>query len=218
MILNSARQTVEAYEAAGRQPDARCPDCNEMLVARMCEIKRSHFAHYPRKAGDRRDCVHEETEWHLSWKFAFYDLGCGWEIEYPLEACGKSYRADVWHPTGRRIREFVHSLSASYVAKHCDLAQESYDIMWLFDGHAFESRRLAPFTTRNGSPAIRHLLKPRARELADQLGSSHVMAHYDNKLWSMGNDSRYWFLSDTPASIALVKMWQKAHDMGSQGS
>jgi hypothetical protein len=105
------------------------------------------------------------------------------------------------------VREFVHSLSDSYVAKHCALAQESYDIFWLFDGVALGSDRAEFFTTRNGSRAVCNMLKPRARQLAEQLGKEHVAAHYNNRLWTMGNDSRYWFHADTPVNQSLIQIF-----------
>lgn len=206
MLLNAKRQTVWQWIKEGRGVST-CPDCGKNLVARQCELKISHFAHHPRSPEERASCEHVETEWHLGWKFAFWELP-EWEIEVPLEVEGQVFRADAYHAPTRRVREFVHSLSPYYEAKHQSLVKADYDVFWLIDGEEFRSARLEEFQCKNGVAGIRHLLKPKALDLVRCLGS-RVKVHYKEAVWQPGNDLRYWFQADGPNIRQLLKLWEK---------
>src|SRR5262249_39193236 len=81
-----------------------------------------------------------ETGWHLRWKAAYLTFP-GWDIEVPVVVAGRSFRADAMNPGTGRVREFVHSLSDAYVAKHLALKAAGLDVVWRFDGEAFVRAR-----------------------------------------------------------------------------
>lgn len=105
-----------------------------------------------------------------------------WQIEQPVTVGGKRYVVDAVNRRTGRIREFVHSISPFYLAKHSDLAEKArFDVRWIIDGHAFASRRQIHLR-ENG---IKRLLRPRAFLLAEKLGAN-VRVHYAGQLW------RHW--------------------------
>ena len=164
-----------------KQGDASlCPLCDASLIARKGEVIVWHWAHHPRHH-TRAQCPHEESPWHLKWKFAYLSFR-GWEIEKPLVIEGKRYIVDAMNPHTGRVREFIHSLSPYYVQKHKALsAHGRFEVRWLIDGHRFCGRRQRELQN-NG---VKRLLIPRAFDLA-QLLEGAVRVHWGAQIW------RHW--------------------------
>jgi len=177
MLFNHLHIPVWNYK---RGDASLCPLCSASLIARKGEIVVWHWAHHPRPH-TRVSCAHEESPWHLKWKFAYLSFR-GWEIEQPLVIDGKRYIVDAVNIRTGRIREFVHSLSPYYLAKHKALSTHSrFDVRWLIDGYRFVGRRQRELQN-NG---IKRLLIPRAFDLAEDLGEA-VRVHWAGQLW------RHW--------------------------
>src|SRR5262249_53997953 len=154
-----------------------CPDCGSALLARRGPVVVWHWAHRAGSANraGSAGCHHRETDWHLTWKAAYHSFP-GWEVETLVEASGRAYPAGARNVRSRRVREFVHSLSDAYVAKHLALAASEWDVLWIFDGDTFVAQRRRPL--RSG--AVKHLLKPRARWLHGRTGG---LVHWAGRLW-----------------------------------
>jgi len=133
MFYNHERKLVSEWV---RGEESLCPDCREPLIAKMGEIVIWHWAH---KA--YASCWNVETLWHICWKMVYMEMP-GWEIEYPIEIDGKSYRLDAYNPATKQAREFVHSLSKDYQNKHFDMLDSDYSPLWIWDGDAFRSAYL----------------------------------------------------------------------------
>jgi len=198
MLLNHARKPVWDWDLA---LPSSCPECNGPLLARRGDRVVWHWAHRPGPVARQR-CGHEETDWHLKWKLAYLQLP-GWEIEQPVEIAGKTYRLDATNMSTGRVREFVHSLSPSYAGKHRALAGSGYDILWLFDGQEFGSARWE--ICRGGG--LRRLLKPRAADLLDEVGSA--LAHFHDRLWRHWRHN-VWYPLDSPVSARLLAAYARA--------
>jgi len=146
---------------------ARCPLCDDPLVAKWCEEggRVNHWAHYPAKHGEQaRTCPHFESEWHVKMKLAA--LALGWEIEVPIKLNGLKYIVDAVQP-GVRAWEFVHTLDEYAVRKHSLLKEKRpHNVTWIYDGEMFVSARARGYmcTTTAGDrrTVYRRLLKPRA--------------------------------------------------------
>ena len=179
MLLNHDRLPVGDWN--GRD-ESLCPDCGAGLVARRCEARVWHWAHRP---GSGHGCHHEETCWHLLWKNAYLGFP-GWEVERPLTLDGRRYRIDAMNPRTGRIREFVHSLSPGYAAKHRALRSAGLDVMWISDGGAFASGRRR-WSSRSGG--IVGLIKPTPYLIHDDLG---FKVHFGGRLWRLWRDN-VWF-------------------------
>lgn len=183
MLLNHKREPVWNHS----EGESLCPDCGSPLLARKGEIKVWHWAHPPGRSNTSR-CEWAETDWHLTWKRAAQQDG--WEVEHPIAIDGKRYRLDAFDARSNLIREFVHSLSPSYVAKHRALSAEygRRRVTWIFDGHVFVSLRRK--AVRNGG--IKRLLKPTAKALHDEIGGlvhiqsgplAGVWRHWKHDVW-----------------------------------
>jgi len=134
MLLNHLRRTPRHWDDA-LWPF--CPDCGALLIPRRGPVVVWHWAHRSRFAsGGSGGCGHEESRWHLCWK-AVYLRWNGWEVEVPVTVRGVTYRADAARLSTRRVREFVHSLSDNYVAKHLALKRSGLGVLWIFDGDRF---------------------------------------------------------------------------------
>ena len=196
MIYNHKREAVWEWEG---EPSL-CPDCNGQLIARRGDIVVWHWAHKPSE-GHSSTCHHEESLWHLTMKDAYRTFD-GWDIEVPVEAGGKKYRADAMNISTGRIREFVHSLSEYYWAKHCNLKAAGFDVLWILDGGEFVSAR-ARVCRGDG---IRRLLKPTAYSFAEDVGA---LVHYAGALWSEWKHN-VWFKREGPAAVEVIERFKRA--------
>lgn len=110
-----------------------------------------------------------ESFWHLDMKQRH--IADGFDVEQRIDMPdGRSFRFDAYRTSNvhqRPIREFVHSLSASYVPKSNALHAENLSrfVIWIFDGNAFVSDRRKPIRG-NG---YKKLLKPAAWDIAHDL-------------------------------------------------
>lgn len=192
MILNHERKSPRDWDDA---VPSLCPDCKEPLIARRGKILVWHWAHKSAPGKSPIQCWATETEWHLTWK-SVYEAFPGWEIEVLCETGkGEQFRLDAVNRRTGKIREFVHSLSDKYVHKHTALRAAGADVLWIFDGNVFVAERSK--SIRNGG--IKHLLKPKARQLYSQIGG---FVHYDNHLWKEWDyDCWYPIESGTPAQL-----------------
>jgi hypothetical protein len=164
MLYNHARQLVSAWTEGS---PSLCPACEAALVPRRGDFVRWHWAHYP-TVHDRMGCAYEESLWHLRWKEVY--LGMGWQVEVPVVIKDQRFIMDAMNPRTGRMREFVHSLSDRYLAKHARLLDAGYDILWIFDGAQFMSERRV--AVRKGGQ--RKFLKPLAYTIAQCL---NVLVH-----------------------------------------
>jgi hypothetical protein len=160
-----------------------------------------HWAHRPGVVGTTR-CGQGETEWHLRWKLAYLHLP-GWEVEYPVEVGGRSYRLDAVNMATGRVREFVHSLSDDYAPNHAALVASGREVLWLFDGDAFASARREG--CRGGG--LRRLLRPKAADLLGQIGPS--LAHLDGGLWRHWRHN-VWYPLEGSAAVRLLENFRLA--------
>jgi hypothetical protein len=183
MFLNHNRKPVE--DCAGDE-DSRCPDCDAKLIAKRGEIKVWHWAHKANVAG----CEHYESEWHLRWK-AVYAGFSGWEVEFPIDIESNKYRLDAFSLNTGAIREFVHTLSRTYVDKHSNLRKSGRpDILWIWDGLTFMSAWARKYRWDNPAQrSIRDFLKPGALNTFNQIGG---IVHYDGTLWKQWKEN-IWF-------------------------
>lgn len=205
MILNHERKPVWEWESG----ESLCPDCGARLSARKGEVKVWHWAHLPTKGGRRTGCDCEETAWHVRWKMAYLGLP-GWAIEQPCVVNGVSYRVDAVNTRTLAVREFVHSLSPSYAAKHKALAGSNLDVMWLADGDEFASaRRLGVVGTVSG-PGYRRLLKPRAYDTHKLIG---MRVHFEGKLWREWKND-VWFQMTGEAAAEMLCRYEAAQSKG----
>ncbi len=194
MLLNLDRKTVQQHEVG---KESKCPDCMAPLVARRGDMVVWHWAHYP--GWSSRDvCGHCETGWHLACKQAYLSFP-GWDIECPISAAGQTFRADAMNAGTARVREFVHSLSPHYLAKHKALAGAGFDVLWILDGSEFASLRSK--SCRNGGR--KGLLKPRAYDFVHSVGGK-ALVHYSNKLWRLYM-ANVWYPCTGPASLSVLE-------------
>ena len=103
---------------------AKCPSCNDEVIAKCGEIKQWHWAH----AG-REDCdpwSEPESEWHLGWKAAFK--------EAQREIVIGPHRADLLTESGTVI-ELQHSAISPEVIKD----REAFygKMIWVIDSAPF---------------------------------------------------------------------------------
>jgi len=191
MFYNHKRKLVQEW-AQDRTEESLCPGCNAPLVSRQGDLVRWHWAHHP-KAHERSSCPFEESLWHLALKEAY--MSFGFEGEKPLMIGDKTFRIDAYKQGDGvvKIREFVHSLSPHYVAKHQTLQQANegvhYDILWILDGNKFVSARRRPVSEGKG---FRRFLIPRAYAFHKQV---RCFVHYDGQLWHEW-DHNVWYPND----------------------
>jgi hypothetical protein len=175
MLLNHARKSPVDWDDA---LPSLCPDCGASLIPRRGRVVIWHWAHrgqHHGAAGGAVGCDARETFWHAAWKSVYHQFP-GWDIEVPLALNGKRYRLDAARLSRSKAREFVHSLSEGYVAKHLDLRASGLDVLWIYDGGTFAARRRRPI--RGGG--LKHLLKPKARWLHARVGG---LVHHGGALW-----------------------------------
>jgi len=128
MLLNAARTTVWNWDNV---TSSLCPDCGEKLMARRCEDKIWHWAHYPLpKGATPRACHAEETAWRLQWKFAQM-CNDGWEIEKRVELEGKITVLDAYNAEQNQVTIFVHSTSPKSLERFERLKRSSYNCYWI---------------------------------------------------------------------------------------
>ncbi|MFN0127834.1 MAG: hypothetical protein ACKV19_14230 [Verrucomicrobiales bacterium] len=146
-----------------------------------------HWAHKPASPGEPTapPCYHEESAWHLALKLAYHKFE-GWEIEAPITLAGQRYRLDAMNRRTGAVREFIHTLSPHYVAKHLALvAAPGLFPLWIFDGAEFASSRRRAFK----ADGIRDLLKPRAYDLQRIVRG---LVWLDGELWGEWKND-IWF-------------------------
>ncbi len=193
MILNHARMTPRNWDDG---VPSLCPDCQSRLLARRGRVNVWHWSHRADRTGQTPPgCSVSETEWHLSWKAAYLSFP-GWEIELGIETDAGRFRIDAINVRTGRAREFVHSLSDSYVDKHLTLKECDLDILWIFDGDVFVADRRKS-VARGG---IKHLLKPKAKWLYAEVGG---LVHWDGLLWYEWRDD-VWFVRETDTTEELL--------------
>lgn len=198
MLLNEKRLTVREHFRQPSPDDPLCPDCRARLVAKRGDVVVWHWAH-ERHAGES-GCHHEESKWHLSMKAAYLNFN-GWQVEVPVTANGKTYRADAMNPKTGAVREFVHSLSDHYVRKHFDLKRSGLDVLWIMDGEEFASLR----SIRSRDGGIRRMLKPKALDLHRRIGT---LVHYDGNLWHEWRNN-VWYPNAGRAAKDVVMLFDK---------
>lgn len=195
MLLNHERQTPRNWDDA---IPSLCPDCNAPLTPRRGHVVVWHWAHRAAtQGGSAGGCTTTETQWHLLWKAVYQDFP-KWEIEVSLTIDGMKFRLDAANISALKAREFVHSLSDSYVVKHLALRRSGLDVLWIFDGDEFAAARRKRI--RRGG--IKHLLKPKARWLHSRVGG---LVHFDGRLWREWR-SDCWYPAETgiPATLAVA--------------
>jgi hypothetical protein len=201
MIFNAARVSVCQWDGIA---ESRCPECGEDLIAKRGDVIVWHWAHRPHADG-RTTCPHEESAWHLLMKRT-YQTFPGWEAEVPIEVNGQTYRADAMNPRTGAIREFVHSLSEHYRAKHLALKAGGFDVLWIMDGERFASRR----RRHVGDRGISRLLKPVAYQMARQLGA---VVHHQGQLYAEWRGN-VWFTRRGQAAAAVCQRYEQARNSG----
>lgn len=193
MLLNAARTSVSDWDGV---QVALCPDCGSELIARRGDIVIWHWAH--KSSLERLPCEHEESLWHLACKEAWLKAP-DWEVEVPIEASGNHYRLDAFCRTRNHAREFVHSLSESYIDKHHALERNNITTLWIWDGHAFHSSKLRTTRKQNG---LVHLLRTRALLLHDAIGG---YVHFGDYLFHRWKSNDIWYpLSSSQAPILPI--------------
>lgn len=169
MILNA--KGLPVWLADLSQPSL-CPQCDGELIAKRGEYVVWHWAH--RSRSHNRVCsTGGESAWHLQWKAAYLQFS-SWSIEVKIG----DYRVDAVNLRTRNVREFIHSLSPSYIDKADALAEMGYDVLWIFDGGEFVRWKVtccgADYKGRSD------FLKPKATEYYSALGG---LVHHQNKLY-----------------------------------
>jgi len=188
MYLNAERISVYQWNHVDKSV---CPDCGGELTARMGSVNVWHWAHKSKGGGNVQGCYTRETKWHLTWKDAYHKYK-KWEIEHPVRINGRSYRIDAANPDIFTAREFVHSLSSDYVAKHHALSNlAGWNVLWLFDGEEFVSKLVIERISRNGKWYAKRFLKPRAAQLFEDLGG-RMKVHWKNHIWTHWRNGA-WF-------------------------
>ncbi len=195
MLLNHQRKTPHSWDDA---MPSLCPDCHAELIPRRGRVLVWHWAHRVSAATGSVHCGGAgETLWHLLWKNTYRGFA-GWDIEVPLTIAGKAYRLDAATLRRGKVREFVHSLSESYLAKHLALRDSGLDVLWIYDGARFVAERRREI--RRGG--VKHLLKPKARWLHGRVGG---LVHWGGKLWhEWKHDCWYPLETDTTARLLLA--------------
>jgi hypothetical protein len=184
MIFNHLGVSVRKYVSG----DSYCPECERQLIAKRPDTKVWHWAHKAQPS-THSACPWEESEWHLRWKAAQLKIP-GWTVEHKIEIAGKRYILDAYHEETGRVREFVHSLSPYYEAKHLALKAAKFSVGWIYDGAEFVSARTVG--TRQGI-GLRKLLKPAASMLHGAIGGYvHIHREVGDALYkSWKNDVWY---------------------------
>lgn len=197
MLLNHARQRVAQW--TGNTPTL-CPDCGGDLIAKRGQILIWHWAHRVKPDSTKNfSCAYSESLWHLAWKDA-YDALPNWEIETRIEIDGKKYRVDAANLKTKRVREFVHTISDSYVDKNDALISAGYDVMWIMDGEKFCSvDRIHPLRWPH---AFKWLLKPSAYALHARLKPKGVHVHQDGQLY------HEWHKRVDPDAVRDRRFWR----------
>jgi hypothetical protein len=197
MFLNHVRMNVYTWDKIepSARPSSHCPECNEELVARRGAWRTWHWAHKP-GTGNLPACSTEETEWHMRWKAVH--LHFGWDIEVPVLVGPKRFCVDAMYVPKTSIREFVHSLSPTYIEKHRMLKSTRATVLWIFDGDIFtwEGRREVP--GRHSRKGYRRLLSPKARDLHRETGG---LVHFQGWLWEHWK-ADIWY----PAPLSLQEL------------
>lgn len=202
MIYNATRQTVARYDLQGGTASL-CPLCGGDLVARRGEIVVWHWAHRPSGAS-RSECPHEESAWHLAMKRAY--LFPGWEVESPVTLGGRKYLLDAMNKKTREVREFVHSLSPYYLAKHRTLKAHGYNVLWIFDGEMFVSHRVVVLP----GGGLKRLLKPKADMLHRQIGG---LVHFKGFLLYEWNNNDVWYPRNGEQARTVLERIQHGMEM-----
>jgi hypothetical protein len=194
MLYNARRQKVRDWQPGEA---SNCPDCARSLFARRGEFIIWHWAHYADTSGSNRaaPCGHRETAWHLAWKQAHEDMG--WLVEKTLGG----YRADAHLAATRQVREFVHSLSPYYAAKHKSYGSLRLNAQWIIDGAAFESARRKPCRKGGG---YKSLLVPRAYQLQQEL-RGRCLVHWDGALWREWKNNIWYENTGSPWTEMLAQ-------------
>ena len=193
MLFNQTHTRVEDFSGG----DSLCPLCNGALIAKRGDIVTWHWAHKCAPAG-RDGCPFHESQWHLAWKAAY--LSCpSWTVEHPIVVNGSKYIIDAMNTKTGAVREFVHSLSPYYRAKHQALLGTYTNVWWLFDGTEFGSKRSA--RCRNGG--YRRLLKPRAIMAAQELAPL-VWVHYGQQVFKHWRDN-VWYPRESKLAKSVTE-------------
>lgn len=199
MFLNHIGMNVYAWDKIepSDRPRSRCPECMEELLARRGAERIWHWAHRP-GTDNLRSCSGEETEWHLRWKAAHLNLG--WAIEVPVLVGEKRFRVDAMHLPKTNIREFVHSLSPTYIEKHQTLKLTGASILWIFDGDTFTWNGRKEVSGKLSSKGYRHLLSPKARDLHREIGG---LVHFERRLWEHWKADIWYPARDGALELAI---------------
>ena len=110
-----------------------CPVCQQKLMQRRGEIRRTHFAHPNTRNGAHAPCsdnwFHEKTEWHIRWQRLFPIEN----IEVVVEADGKKHIADVL--INGTVIEFQHSSISldEFNERNAFYSSQGYNIIWVYD-------------------------------------------------------------------------------------
>jgi hypothetical protein len=199
MLFNHRHQQVADYT----EGDSLCPLCSGPLIAKRGDIVIWHWAHKA-KPNDRNGCPFAESAWHLSWKSAYLNFK-DWEVEYPIVIDGQKYVIDAVNPATGRVREFVHSLSPYYEAKHQRLLHQFTDISWLFDYRVFGSSRGEYCRDGRG---VKNLLKPRALLCAQTL-QPHAKVHLGAKIMRCWKEN-IWYPIDSGKADRVIECQAQA--------
>jgi hypothetical protein len=191
MIYNHERKAVWEWDSG----ECYCPECRRTLISRKGETVCWHWAHKA-DLSKQCDCPHEESAWHLAMKFAYMTFP-GWEIEVPVTANYRKYRIDAMNISTGSAREFIHSLSPHYSQKHIDLKLQNLNVLWIFDGKVFGSKRIRR-VSRGG---VKHLLTPRAMDLQYRI---KALVHNEGQLWREWQEN-VWFPCEGHAAQEILK-------------
>lgn len=103
------------------QARAKCPSCEQPVIAKCGEIVTWHWAHL---SADCDTWAEGETPWHMEWKSRFKN------VEVTMRRDGEWHRADVV-TEGGWVVEFQHS----YISPENVRAREDFyrNMIWVFD-------------------------------------------------------------------------------------
>jgi len=178
------RTAVEVKVLCDKTAECRCPACDYKLIVRAGEKTATHFAH----AKGRQDTSCKggfETPWHRCAKLAAGTRE-GWLHEF-TDKTDRHSRFDAYNQWTQQAFEAVHSLSATYVEKQRSLARLGISCQWLFDSAGdFANQNKLPLDIDKATTGLlecHDLLKKKAIEIIQEIGTEHCFLHYLGLAW-----------------------------------
>ena len=199
MIYNNLGQTVEEAVLANNDVKSFCPECGQLLIPKMGKLNIWHWAH---KVNRNSKCKVVETEWHLLMKNVYKSFK-DWEIEVPYFTRGKIFRIDAMNKKLNEAREFIHSLSDTYVIKHYYLKQSGLNINWIWDGESFLKKGSYIKQDKNKNLILVAQLKPKAKSIFEKIG---VILYFEESFWKHWKNRIWYYQYNKRISATLKKI------------